>query len=207
MPTIPLGALRAALERLCVDLEQQREHLNALDAAVGDGDMGVSISNGFHAVRARLPEPATDAGKLLLRVGEDIEDNAGATIGALLGAAFLRAGRVLTGKTELALPDIAVALEAAEAGIRALGKAEVGDKTLLDVLVPVRNALVSAIAEDADPAEIRRQLCATAEAGVAATIPMRARFGRGRWLADRSEGHPDPGAKLLYLMVRSVLAD
>lgn len=203
--SIDVETVRVTLARLCDALEAQKERLNALDAAVGDGDMGISVGNGMRAVRARLSEPAADVGSLLVRAGDDFEDSAGATIGALVGAALQRAGHALAGKTVIGLPDIAAALEAAEAAIRARGKAEVGDKTLLDVLVPLRTTLTAAIEAGVAPPEAGRRLRAAAEAGVAATVPLRAKFGRGRWLAERTEGHPDPGATLLQLMVQSVL--
>jgi dihydroxyacetone kinase-like protein len=202
---VGIEALRAIIKRLGHDVECHREHLNALDAAVGDGDLGVSACNGFRAVCSRLDVPASDVGELLLRAGEDIEDNAGATIGALLGTALLKAGHAMAGKSELTLPDIAAALQAAETAIRVRGKADVGDKTILDVLVPVRKSLVDAIADNAALDEIVWRVRGAAERGVAYTVPLRAKFGRGRWIGARTEGHPDPGASLLHMMVESVL--
>lgn len=196
----------ATLRRIASDVESRKDELTALDAAGGDGDMGISAANGFRAVRESLDQPAPDIGRLLIRAGEAIEDNAGATIGALLGAAFMRAGRALAGKTEISLADLSIALAAAEEAITSRGKASVGDRTLLDALMPARRALDEAIAEGSPASAIAKRVMDAAAAGVAATASMQPKFGRARWIGERAVGHPDAGAMLVRRMIEAALA-
>src|SRR3546814_6466544 len=104
-------------------MEGEKDHLSGLDAAIGDGDMGVSIASGFRAVRAALEDGAPDIGRMLQQAGLAFSDAAGATIGALFSIALLRAAKLATGKAEIGSADLLAMGRAAEDGIRERGKA------------------------------------------------------------------------------------
>ncbi len=201
---VTLAEVVATLEAVALELEAAKEQLGELDAAIGDGDIGISTAKGFRAIREGLKDHSADIGLVLMKAGTDFGEAAGATIGALLETGFVQAGKEALGKTELTLPDIARMVASAENGIRKRGKAEPGNKTLLDALVPTRVALESAAEHGLPPTAAAASALKAAESGMTATIDMKSTLGRSRWLGDRSVGHQDPGATIIYLMVRAV---
>jgi dihydroxyacetone kinase-like protein len=200
------GDLIAILEKMAADLEGQKEYLCQLDGAVGDGDQGVTMTIGFRAIRGALEGlRGQDIGTIVTKSGLVFNGAAASTIGALLATACMRAGREVKGKTEIGLADLAKMAGTAEAGIRERGKAEVGDKTVLDMLVPTAQALVAATGEGAPLEEGLKRSLIAAENGVKSTIPLKSKIGRAAWLADRTMGHQDPGATSFYLMWKSAV--
>jgi len=196
----------AIFRKMADDLEAAKDQLNELDAAVGDGDQGVTMTIGFRAVREALPGlRGQDVGTIVSRVGMAFNGKAASTIGALFATGCMRAGKEARGKQEVNLAELARMVEAALAGIKERGKAEVGDKTVLETLVPLSEALSAAAAEGLPlDAALRRSLAA-AEEGMKSTIPLRSKIGRASWLADRTVGHQDPGATSFYLMWKSTV--
>lgn len=195
--------LLAILEKMATDMEAQKDYLCELDGAVGDGDQGVTMAIGFRAVRGVLPALAgQDIGTIILKCGMTFNGTAASTIGALIATACMRASRDAKGRKEIGLPELARMAEAAVAGIKERGKAALGDKTVLDMLVPTVASLRTAVDAGTPLVEALKQSLAAAEAGVQATIPLRSKIGRASWLADRSVGHQDPGATSFFLMWR-----
>jgi phosphoenolpyruvate---glycerone phosphotransferase subunit DhaL len=186
-----------------------RDRLTELDAAIGDADHGANLARGFAAVTAALDAAvAADArpdtpGAVLTLTGSTLISTVGGASGPLYGVAFRRAGKALGGAPWAGLPALEAALEAALAGVRQLGGAAPGDKTMVDALAPATRALGQAIADGAAPAGA---LAAAAAAGAAATVPMQARKGRASYLGPRSVGHEDPGAASTALIL-AALAD
>ncbi len=204
--TINGADLLALLATMATDLEAQKDFLCELDGAIGDGDQGVTMAIGFRAVRGALPALAgQDIGAIVLKCGLTFNGTAASTIGALIATACMRAAREVTGRHEIGLPELAKMADAAVTGIKERGKAEVGDKTVLDMLVPTAQALTAAAAAGTPLIEALRQSLAAAEAGVKATIPLKSRIGRASWLADRTVGHQDPGATSFFLMWKAVV--
>ena len=204
--TITSTDLLAILEKMATDLEAQKDYLCQLDGAVGDGDQGVTMAIGFRAVRGALDAlKGQDIGTILTKSGLTFNGTAASTIGALLATACMRAGREAKGKHEIGLADLAKMLEAAQVGIQERGKAQVGDKTVLDALAPTVEALKIAAEKGTPLAEALTQALAAADAGVKATIPLKSKIGRAAWIADRTEGHQDPGATSFYLMWKSAV--
>lgn len=197
-------AVRAAIVGTCNGLEAETSRLSELDAAIGDGDMGLSIANGCRAIREELPSEGATVATLLSEAGLIFSESAGATIGALVGTALIRAGKAVRDKETLELADLAAMLAAAEQGIAERGKAQAGDKTLLDALIPARHALENAIAGGKSEQETVTAVLRAARQGVTATKDMVAKFGRGRWLGERSRGHEDAGATAVYLLLVSL---
>ena len=188
-------------------IEEQRDHLTQLDAAIGDADHGINLSRGFTAVLSALESaaPATP-GAVLMLTGSTLISKVGGASGPLYGTAFRGAGKALGDTTDVDLPGLAAALEAALAGVQRLGAAREGDKTMVDALAPATGAFSKAVAEGASDAEALTVLVDAAQAGAMATIPMQALKGRASYLGPRSVGHEDPGAASTALIL-AVLRD
>ncbi|MCX8025982.1 MAG: dihydroxyacetone kinase subunit DhaL [Thermanaerothrix sp.] len=185
-------------------LAENRDYLTQLDAAIGDADHGANMDRGFKAVLNKMPELADkDIGTILKTVGMTLLATVGGAGGPLYGTLFLQAGMKTTGKMELTLEDWINALEAGITGVKNRGKAELGDKTMIDALVPAWNALKQAAENGSNLGEALERCARAAEEGMKATIPLVARKGRASYLGERSAGHQDPGATSSYLMLRA----
>jgi dihydroxyacetone kinase-like protein len=187
-------------------IHEQAAYLTELDSAIGDADHGVNMDRGFTAVMAKLPNVAeADVGSVLKAVGATLVSTVGGASGPLYGTAFLRAGMALAGKQELEVEDVVLALSAAVEGVMARGKAQRGEKTMLDALGPALDAFQTQAAAGAPLKEALRVAADAAEAGMRATIPLLATKGRASYLGERSIGHQDPGATSSALLLRAML--
>jgi dihydroxyacetone kinase-like protein len=181
-----------------------RQQLTEMDQAVGDGDFGISLDRGFSAVQTELSaNPPADLASAFKNVATVLIKTMGGSSGPLLGTFFLRAGAVCAGKSELAPADVVALFQAGVDGLQQRGKAVVGDKTMLDALIPAVDAMRSAVEAGSGLADILDRGAAAAEAGAQATIAMQARKGRGSYLGERSVGHPDPGAMAAHLLLKA----
>ena len=193
------------LERTVDVLHENRSYLTDLDSAIGDADHGINMDRGFSAVRDKLPTMATmDISTRLRTVGSTLVSTVGGAGGPLYGTAYLRAAGVAAGKQELTSADVVAMLEAFLGGIVARGKAQPGEKTMVDALTPATTAAKQALDERATLAQITSRAAAAAEEGMKATIPMLATKGRASYLGERSIGHQDPGATSSWLILRSL---
>ena len=183
---------------------ENREYLTELDSAIGDADHGINMNRGMQAVIGKLDtaEPA-DIGALLKTVGMTLVSTVGGASGPLYGTLFLQMGTSAAGKTELSGQDWADALAAGVAGVQRRGKAELGDKTMLDALIPAVETLRSALGNGSSLDEVLDQSAHTAQEGMTATIPLVARKGRASYLGERSANHQDPGATSSWLLLRT----
>ena len=185
-------------------LEQNRDYLTQLDAAIGDADHGANMDRGFKAVRAKMPEMADkDVGTIFKTVGMTLLSTVGGAGGPLYGTFFLQAGVKSAGKMELGLEDWLLALQAAVDGVIMRGKAELGDKTMVDALTPAVEALKKAVADGISMSQALRDSAEAAKRGMEATTPLVARKGRASYLGPRSADHQDPGATSSYLVLQA----
>jgi dihydroxyacetone kinase-like protein len=145
-----------------------------------------------------------DVRALFKTVGMTLVSTVGGAGGPLYGTLFLQLGAATAGKAEIEPADWSAALEAAVAGVQARGKAVLEDKTMVDALVPARDAYRSAIDDGASFADALRRSADAAEGGMKATIPLVARKGRASYLGERSAGHQDPGATSSWLLMKTV---
>ena len=183
---------------------EKRQQLTELDSAVGDGDFGISLDRGFTAVQADLSaNPPADLRSVFQNVASVLIRTMGGTSGPLLGTFFLRAAAACAGKSELAPADVVALFQAGVEGLQQRGKAEPGDKTMLDAWLPAVDAMRRALEDGSGLAEILERGAAAAEAGMRATIAMQARKGRASYLGDRSIGHQDAGATGSYLLLKA----
>lgn len=203
---ISVADVRAWLERYAAILQAEKEYLTALDSAIGDADHGINMDRGFQAVRGKLDGLAdADIGTLFRTVGMTLVSTVGGAAGPLYGTFFLQLGGATAGRTEITPADLLAALEAGVTGIVRLGKAEPGDKTMLDALLPARDALRGAVEAGLPVTEAVARAAAAAEEGMRATIPLVARKGRASYLGERSAGHQDPGATSSYYLFRAAV--
>ena len=179
-------------------------HLTQLDAAIGDADHGFNMDRGMSAVLAKLSsEPPADIGAALTRVGSTLISNVGGASGPLYGSLFLQMGTATKGQVEVSLADWVAALQRGVDGVVRLGKAQAGDKTMLDTLLPALEALRAAVAAGAPVGSALQQAERAAHAGMLATVPLVAHKGRASYLGERSAGHQDPGATSAHLLLRA----
>ena len=181
-------------------LAEQRGVLRDLDAAVGDGDLGITVDKGSAAVRAALAEqPPGTVGELLRTSGAAFAKANPSTMAALVGAGLLAAAKT-AGEEQCWTPQLAEKVgRAAMARIAERGKAALGDKTVLDALAPSLDALSRA----AD-GQALAEMIAAARSGVDATTSRAGRRGRAAWVGERGSGHPDPGATAYVLLLMCI---
>ena len=198
-----LSDVIAWLSSLQVTYSENKQYLTELDAAIGDADHGINMDRGFSAVVAELDSvaPESIAAALKLTAMTLIRTVGGAS-GPLYGTFFLRASTACAGVDGLDVADVVAAFQAGIEGVQQRGRAEVGDKTMLDALAPALEAMQSAQERGASLASLLAAAASAAEEGIESTIPMQARKGRASYLGERSIGHQDPGATSAHLMVR-----
>lgn len=181
---------------------ENKDYLTDLDSAIGDADHGANMHRGFQAVLAKLPAVEDkDIGTIIKTVGMTLLSTVGGAGGPLYGTFFIQAGTKLQGKMELTLTDWAAALEAGTIGVVNIGKASVGDKTMVDALTPAVQALNGTAGQDLSMSEALKKSAKAAEEGMRDTIPLVARKGRASYLGERSAGHQDPGATSSFLLL------
>lgn len=194
------------LQAFTTEVEHNKEYLTELDAAIGDADHGINMDRGFKKVVSQLTGVADrDIGSILKTVSMTLISSVGGASGPLYGTLFLRASTVVTGKYELTAQDLRDLLQAGLDGVLQRGKAQLGDKTMVDVLSPAVVAFGQAVEEGKDTIAAMREAVAAAEKGLQNTKPMLAKKGRASYLGDRSIGHQDPGATSSYLMLKCLL--
>jgi dihydroxyacetone kinase-like protein len=191
------------LERTADVLRDNRTYLTELDSAIGDADHGINMDRGFSAVRGKFPTMATmDIPTRLKTVGSTLVSTVGGASGPLYGTAYLRAAGAVAGKEELTPADIVAMLEAFLGGIVARGKAQPGEKTMVDALTPALDAAKQSLSDGATLEQLTDRAATAAEEGAKATIPLLATKGRASYLGERSIGHQDPGATSSSLILR-----
>jgi phosphoenolpyruvate---glycerone phosphotransferase subunit DhaL len=185
-------------------IEREKDNLTALDAAIGDADHGINMDRGMKAALERLEgTPDGDAGGIAKAVAMALISKVGGAAGPLYGTFFLQLGTAAGGKATLSPGEWADALEAGIGGVQTRGKAEPGDKTMLDALRPALDELRAALGEGAALPDALRRSASAARHGAEATVPLIARKGRASYLGERSRGHQDPGATSSALLLES----
>lgn len=182
-------------------VEENKDYLTNLDAAIGDADHGVNLSRGFAAVTAALNKrPFETPGDVLVTSGSTLISTVGGASGPLYGSALRRAGKALGDDPEVSNERLAEALHAGLAAIQKLGAASIGDKTMVDAFAPAAAAFEAAVTEGADLHAAAKRAATAADEGAIGTIPIQALKGRASYLGPRSIGHQDPGATSTALL-------
>lgn len=194
-------ALRAANA-----LIENSNYLTELDQAMGDGDTGITLGK----VAAAMIEYAgantiDDIGGYLAKGGMAINKAAPSTLGTLIATALMRAGKEVKGKTELSPQDVAGMFSAVDEGVQQRGKANLGDKTVVDALHPAAVAFADAIAAGANLKAAGLAALEAAKAGRDEVTPLRSKIGRASWVGERTEGQVDPGCEALVVMLDAIV--
>ena len=185
-------------------VDNEREFCD-LDSVVGDGDFGYSMARGFELVISGWDDfDRTDIGTFLKKVAVMITSRIGGTSGPIWGTAFLRAGTTAGTATELTGEQIVAMLRAAIEGIKARGRSDVGDKTLLDVLVPATDSIESSVADGLDAQSTLQAVARVAREHAEATRSMEAKRGRASYTGERSIGTLDAGAVAVAVMFEAL---
>lgn len=204
--TLTVEGLTAWLHAYAALIAEHEDELTELDAAIGDADHGTNMARGMTSVTALLAERTfgtLDA--LAKQVGMALVSSVGGAAGPLYGTFWLRFAQPLAGLTEADAGRVGLALHAGVDGIRHRGRAEPGDKTMLDALLPALDAYDAAVADGAGLADALVAAAARADDGCAATVPLVAHRGRASYLGERSVGHQDPGATSAALLLRAAV--
>ncbi|GAB3281792.1 dihydroxyacetone kinase subunit L [Microbacterium sp. MEC084] len=204
---VTLATVDAWLRRFAAETAEQAAWLTELDSAIGDADHGTNLARGMAAVVEKLDAaPPADIPALLKAVGMTLISKVGGASGSLYGSFFLEAGKAAAGADDLDGRALEAALRAGVGSIVARGKAEPGDKTMLDALLPAVDALQAALTSGSALGDAVSAASDAAAAGRDATEPLVARKGRASYLGERSAGHLDPGAASSAILVKT-LAD
>ncbi|TFD48813.1 dihydroxyacetone kinase subunit L [Cryobacterium frigoriphilum] len=188
-------------------VDKERE-FGDLDAVVGDGDFGFSLARGFEIVLQEWDALDRSTPSVFLqKVALVIAGRIGGTSGPIWGTAFLRAAAAVKDKEQLTGADVVAMLRAAIEGIKMRGKADLGDKTLLDALVPATDALEAELIAGTDAQRALERAAVVARASADATTSMQARRGRASYTGERSIGSPDPGAVAVAVILERLAAE
>ena len=206
MSTVTKEQVVRWLEATAAVLEANKGYLTDLDSAIGDADHGTNMDRGFKKVMEKLPTVADkDIGNILKTVGMTLISSVGGASGPLYGTFYMRGGMAADAKEELDGDDLVNVLQGAVDGIIQRGRAQPGDKTMVDALLPALAALKQAVADGQDVRAAVAAAVAAAEQGMKDTIPLQARKGRASYLGERSIGHQDPGATSSHLILNALL--
>jgi dihydroxyacetone kinase-like protein len=201
---IPYDAVVEWVRVFAATMAEHKSYLTELDSAIGDADHGINMDRGMQAVLGKLDaQPGGDVGALFKTMGMTLVSTVGGAAGPLYGTLFLQLGVATAGEAEISREDWSAALAAAVTGVQVRGKAEPGDKTMVDALIPARDAFAAAATDGASLQDALLRAAAAAEEGMKATIPWIARKGRASYLGERSAGHQDPGATSSYLLMQT----
>jgi dihydroxyacetone kinase-like protein len=188
------------MRRFAGEMAEHREELVKLDTAIGDGDHGTNMDRGMRKALEKLEQDELpDPGAVLKATAMALVSSVGGAAGPLYGTLFLQMGTAMAGQEEVDLPAYAAAWRKGLEGVQMRGKAEPGDKTMVDALIPAVESLESA--QDLNSG--LRDAAEAAERGMQATIPLIARKGRASYLGERSKDHQDPGATSTYYLYKS----
>lgn len=202
--TLSIDDLTGWMTGFADSIAAQRDYLTDLDSAIGDADHGSNMTRGMRAVTDKLAaEPQSTVDTLFRAVGMALVSSVGGAAGPLYGTFFLRFGGAAAGATEVDAAALGTCLHAGLDGVIARGKAETGDKTMLDALVPAVDAF------DDHPGDLAAAAAAAGDAagrGRDSTLPMTARKGRASYLGERSVGHIDPGSASTALLFDALTA-
>ena len=198
--------IKDAVDAVAAAIIAQKDYLTALDAKAGDGDHGLNMARGFSAAVEAVDEmdDTQKPGPVLKTIGKALIQNVGGAAGPLYGVAFQKAGEAATDDTKLNIVSIEKLLTVAIDTIKARGKADKGDKTMLDTLIPIRDCFLPKNSADKTLFEVLAEASKAAGEGVAYTKTIAARKGRASLVGERSIGVEDPGAVSSMIMYRAL---
>jgi dihydroxyacetone kinase-like protein len=194
------------LEMTAAVMSENKDYLTQLDSPIGDADHGINMNRGFRKVMEKLPTVEDkDIGNILKTTGMTLISSVGGASGPLYGTFFMRGGMAVDAKEELTGDDLSAMLQSGVDGLIQRGRAQLGDKTMIDAWLPAMKALRESLDNNHDLMEAMEEAVNAAEQGMKDTIPLQAKKGRASYLGERSIGHQDPGATSSYLLLKALL--
>jgi len=207
MKEITLADIETAIQSVAATALKNEQYFCELDSFAGDADFGVSLASGFRVVEQDWKDlDRSSIGAFLLKISMIITRNVGGCSGPIWGTGFMRAGALSKDRTSITLEDLDKMLTAAIEGIQKRGGAQLGDKTLLDSVIPIRDIVRDGAAKDTDPLDVLRQATQTANDSIERTKPWVAKRGRQQFTGDRSANTPDPGIVAIATMLNDICA-
>ncbi len=204
--TIQGQVIVAAIQRASNALKNESDYINSLDQSMGDGDTGITLNKVAGALLDYSKNnPIEDVGKFLMSAGMATNKAAPSTLGTLTATALMRAGKLVKGKSEITAEELALMFKAAVEEIQQRGKAQLGDKTIVDAIHPASEAFAEAVAEDDTLSEAGNKAVMAAEAGRDRVTPLRSKIGRASWVGERTEGKLDPGCAALVVVLKALV--
>ena len=203
METFTQEAGSLVTDRLILAIQQNKQYLSDIDGAIGDGDHGINMNKGFTLCREALDKQPGDFTYGLKTLGKILMMKIGGSMGPLYGKFFLSIGKALDGVPQIGKEEFGKALDAALEAIHAISPAQVGDKTLMDVLIPAQEAY-NAAAQAGTFAQALDAMDAAALKGRDSTVDMVAKLGRSSRLGERSRGVMDAGSASCYLILHTM---
>ena len=208
MSEITIGTVERVIKTTAATVLKNEQHFSQLDALAGDGDFGFSLAAGFRVIDADLASlDKSSISAFLLKLSMIISKHVGGSSGPLWGTAFMRAGMLSKDKATLSLEDLEKIVQAAIDGIQQRGGAQPGDKTLIDSLIPVRDAIARHASGDSDNNAALRDATLAAEEAAETAKSWVARRGRQQFTGDRSSGTPDPGMVAIATILRDLCTE
>lgn len=202
---INANIVKQAFKQIAQTMKQNNELLTKLDSAAGDGDLGISMEQGFHAVAAFLEnENDTDLGRLLIRASAVLNEASPSTLGTVLSVGLMAGGRTLKGVEECGIEQAAVFLETGCDAIMTRSKCSPGEKTILDALIPAAKAVRACADSNGTLAQGAKDAAKAAADGCAQTVDMMAVHGRAAYYAEKTIGLQDGGATVAKILFETV---
>jgi dihydroxyacetone kinase len=200
--------VKSAFSKAADALRKNSAYLVELDQQLGDGDLGITARKIADALDEYLSQnqSESDSGKFIMGAGMKINSAAPSTMGSLLAIALMRMGKMAKDQAEIDEKTLAEMIESATAAIQEKGKAKLGDKTILDALIPAADAFAEAINQGQALQEAGNLMLSAAQAGLNSATPLRSQVGRASWVGDRTEGKVDPGCALLVCVLEGLLS-
>jgi len=201
-----LESVKSVFRKACSALRENSDYLITLDQALGDGDLGLTARKIADAVESYIDSGISqdDIGKFVMTAGMKINSAAPSTMGSLLAIALMKAGSITKDRSEIDAAQITAMLRAAVQSIQEKGKANLGDKTMLDALHPAVEAYANAIASGEEVKRAVELMIAAAEKGLEQVTPQRNKVGRASWQGERTEGKIDPGCALVVAILKGL---
>ena len=198
--------IKDALDAVAAAIIAQKEYLTNLDAKTGDGDHGLNMARGFRAAQEAVEdmEDTTRPGPVLQTIGKALIQNVGGAAGPLYGSGFVKAGEACDDDTKMNVASMEKLLRIAIEAIQARGRADKGDKTMLDVLIPIHECFLPDNTAEKTLFEVLQEASKAAGDGVNFTKTIAARKGRASLVGERSIGIEDPGAVSSMIMYRAL---
>lgn len=204
MGTVLNSKSKYIVEHLVELIQQNKEYLSEVDGAIGDGDHGINMNKGFTICGQRLEGVDCNMSQAMETLGDVLMSEIGGSMGPIYGTFFIEMGEASADKEEIGLQDFADMMAAAYEGLAGLVDARVGDKTLMDVIIPAKDSLAKSAAEGADFAAALDACAAAAKAGRDSTKDLVAKFGRASRLGERSRGVLDAGSASCALLIEGI---